>query len=102
MAVDEWAMDKAAFEKWTRLHANSNSDEICNLKEALSVAMRDCITEKQRLYLTHYYFDNMNITRIAAMYNRNKSTVSRTLKAARKNLYRYLRFTSISLLRGKK
>ena len=82
--------------------ANDNSEEMTLLKEFLLVALNDGVSQKQGIYLRHYYFDNMNVTSIAAMYNCNKSTVSRVMKSGRKNLYRYLRFASRGLLRGNK
>lgn len=83
---------------YTQFMAEDNSRQISRLKRNLSRALRQDITEKQRLYLTLYYGRNMTIEAIADQQGVNKSTVSRTLRRGRQRLYRCLRYGAASLL----
>ena len=52
------------------------------------------LTQLQRETLTAYYFQELTIPQIAQARGVNKSTVSRTLRAAERKLQRYLRYAS--------
>ena len=45
------------------------------------------VTKKQREYLLLYYLGEYTMREIAQMYGVTESTISRTLKRARKNMY---------------
>ena len=60
--------------------------------ERVRRVIREELTENQRQILTAYYFQEMNISQIAAARGVHKSTVSRTLKRAEKRLQRSLRY----------
>jgi len=64
------------------------------LKKAISM-----LTPTQRTYLNLYYFEGYTMLSIGQKYGVDKSTVSRTLKRGRTNLYKYLQFTSERFLR---
>lgn len=83
---------------YTRFMAEDNSAQIGRLKRNLSRAMRQDITERQRLYMNLYYGQNMTMEAIARELGVNKSTVSRTLKRGRQRLYRCLRYGAAALL----
>lgn len=44
------------------------------------------LTKTQKSYIMLYYNENLKVTEIARMYGVNKSTVSRTISRARKNI----------------
>ena len=50
------------------------------------------LTEKQRLYLSAYYFDEQSPGRIASRFGVHRSTVTRTLARAEARLRRYLTY----------
>ena len=54
--------------------------------------IREELTENQREILLAYYIHNQTIPKIAEERGVNKSTVSRTLHRAEKQLRRYLRY----------
>lgn len=75
------------------------ADDNGYIMKVLSNAVKSCIesglTDKQKIYLTMYYFDSLNIPQIAKKMNVNKSTVSRTLAAARNKICRQLEFIAM-------
>lgn len=50
------------------------------------------LTEKQRTAFELYFFENMTMTEIAKMQGKNKSTVSREIKAAERRIRKYLKY----------
>ena len=52
--------------------------------------MEDELTEKQRIYLTAYYFEELRPSQISRRYGVNRSTVIRTLRRAEDRLRRHL------------
>ena len=56
------------------------------------------VIQRQRLYMSMYYGQNMSMDAIAKQLGVNKSTVSRTLKRGRQRLYRCLRYGAAALL----
>lgn len=84
--------------EYTRLMAGDNSRQMGRLKRNLSRALREDLTERQRMYMTLYYGQNMTMPEIAETCGVNKSTVSRTLKRGRQRLYRCLRYGAANLL----
>ena len=52
--------------------------------------MEEELTEKQRTYLSAYYFDELRPSQIARKYGVNRSTVIRTIRRAEDQLRRHL------------
>lgn len=55
-------------------------------------AMRECLTPRQRLFISEYYFEGKNIPTIAFDHGVAKSTVSRTIKRGKRRLAAALKF----------
>nr|DAI80037.1 MAG TPA: RNA polymerase sigma factor [Caudoviricetes sp.] len=51
------------------------------------------LTEKQRMYLLAYYSENLTMDQLADRFGVNKSTISRSVQRAKKNLRDYLWFS---------
>lgn len=54
--------------------------------------MEQELTEKQRRYLSDYYFEELSPARIARRYGVHRSTVMRTLQRAEDRIRRYLTY----------
>lgn len=67
------------------------------MKRAL-VHSLDQLPPKQKQYLTCYLVEDLTMIQIAKKYGVDKTTVSRTIKRARVNLWKYLRYPSIRFL----
>lgn len=93
----ESQITKESFDLWIKESSEGNDETLHRLKRMLPVAMEECCTEKQRLYITHCFADGMNISEIAALYGVYKSTVSRSIKRGLRNMYDHLRFCSPEL-----
>lgn len=65
---------------------DDNSADVQKMKTMIHNAMIYSLTERQRQCLTMYYFENRTIPEIADSIGLHKSTVSRHIKAASKNL----------------
>ena len=76
-------------------------DFVQHTKNCVAFAVQNELTEKQRQYFLKYYIDRKNMQQIASEFGVNKSSVSRTLYAARKRLARVLAYTAPHLLRAK-
>ena len=50
------------------------------------------LSDRQRAVVEAYYFEDKTIARIAAEQGKSRSTISRTLKRATKNLQKYLQY----------
>ncbi len=72
---------------------NSNNDlQLDRIKKAMQKVIRSRLTVRQREILIMYYFEKKKIPEIAIELAVNKSTVSRTLNRAVKNIRLYLEF----------
>ena len=56
------------------------------IKKALMYVINEELSPKQRQYVVMYYIENLNMEEIAKRCNVSKSTVSRTVSRARKNI----------------
>ena len=54
--------------------------------------MEQELTEKQKAYLSAYYFEELSPTQIARRYGIHRSTVTHTLRRAEDRLRRYLTY----------
>ena len=93
-----YAADMAVY---TREMAEDNSQQLDRLKENLARALRQDITDRQRLYLQLYYDQGLTMPQIASRLGVNKSTVSRTIHRGEDRLRRCLRYSDHSLLEEK-
>lgn len=85
--------------EYARVMAPDNGAEMSRLRRALSQALREDVTEKQRRALLLYYGEGLNMTEIGQRLGVDKSTVSRTIRRGEKNLRRCVRYGAARLLR---
>ena len=85
----EWLGDMTV---WLRDNANTNSELLTRLRQNLRRARQQELTPRQQQVLTLYYDQGMNMTQIAQTLGVNCSTVSRTIRRAKRRLYRCLRY----------
>lgn len=62
------------------------------MKKGMYKVLEEELTPKQKQIILMYYFDNKNIIQIASELKVNKSTISRTKKAAEKKLNKIKNF----------
>lgn len=77
--------------------ASKKDDEISDyrmriLKSALKELVSEGLTEKQRIYVTLYFYDELTMAQIAEICGVNKSTVSRLIKRAKHKIERQIRY----------
>ncbi len=70
----------------------SNTEVRLLAKKAMKRIIEEQLTARQKQILVLYYYEDIDMTAISEMLGINVSTVSRTLKYARNNLLRYLRY----------
>lgn len=92
-----YAADMAVY---TRQMAEDNSAEMSRLKRNLIRCLHEDITEKQRLALTMYYAQGLNMREIGERLGVDKSTISRTIKRGEQRLQRCLRYGAETYLKG--
>lgn len=92
--MDEYKIEKAAFDFWILERGESDQSDLYRLKRAIPVATKECCTEKQRLYIAEFFVNGMKMQEIGSLYGVNKSVVSRTIHRGLKNLFDHLRFCS--------
>lgn len=92
-----YAADMAVY---TRQISSDNSAEMSRLKRNLIRALREDVTPRQRLVLTLYYAEGMNMREIGEKLGVDKSTVSRTIKRGERRLQRCLRYGAEAFLRN--
>ena len=90
-------ISRAAFDLWIAESCEDNRSDIDRMKRMLPFAMKECCTEKQKIYITYYFADRMTTAEIAALCGVNKSTVSRVIHAGLHNLNAHLKFCSPGL-----
>lgn len=69
----------------------TNKERLNRLRKALPIAL-ESLPAKQQLYLRSYFFDNLNVSETAELYNVAPSTVSRTIARGKKKLKTILQF----------
>ena len=94
--AQEMREDIFAFREW--LSGGDNGEEHAFLRKALAVAIREELTEKQRLCIAKYYGERMTMPETAVELGLHKSTVSINIARAKQRLIRVLRYTSPRLL----
>ncbi|MGN1411694.1 MAG: RNA polymerase sigma factor [Oscillospiraceae bacterium] len=61
-------------------------------KDVLSKVLKNELSENQLRLVELYYFQHINMVDIAKMLDRSPSTISRTLKRARKNIEKIMQY----------
>lgn len=92
--LTELQLKHAAFDLWVAAEGEDNHVDLERAKRALPIILTECVMEKQRTYIMHYFVDQMNMQEIAEMYGVSRPTVSRVIRIGIKNAYSYLRFVS--------
>lgn len=90
----EIALQKKQYLKWLESERESSRINIDLARKMLPIAIRDCLTEKQKVYIVAYIAEELTMQQIAKKYGVNKATVSRTISRGLNNLYDHLRFVS--------
>lgn len=88
----------AALAVYAREMASDNGRQLDRLRENLSKALQQDVTDRQRQYLMLYYGQGLNMRQIGERMGVNKSTVSRTIKRGELRLRRCLRYGAGELL----
>lgn len=94
--------DRSAFRSWSEQAFLSPEEErgrqtTCRLAQALDVIIQEELTPPQRQVLERYWFDGEKIAQIARELGQNRSSVSRTLRRAQKNIYGSLKYAVLAL-----
>lgn len=87
------SLESAEFELWQQKTAGGSSKPMD--KEMLRRVIEERLTERQQEYLSDYYFGGMNIYEISKTRGIAPSTVSRTLRRARRRIFDALKYTFI-------
>ena len=90
-----WAADMAVYSPQM---AADNTEQMTRVKRNLIRALREDVTPKQRLALTLYYAEGLNMRQIGEKLGVDKSTVSRTIKRGERRLRRCLRYGAAAFL----
>lgn len=93
--TEEFIFRDFSFREWQNNgNMGTNAREIDLLKKMLPRVMNECCTEKQKIYITHYFVDRLTLLEIGEMYGVGKSTVSRSIHSGLRNVYKTIRFLS--------
>lgn len=87
-------LDFISYNLWLNEQGSSNSEELERVKKLLNKALQECVTDKQRTYLTLYFVNKLSVSEIASLCSVNSSTVSRVIHSGLHRLYTCLRFSS--------
>lgn len=94
-------LEKAMFKAWISESGDTNEEAIDHLKNCIHVAISECLTPKQKKYLS-LYLNGYNGTEIAEICGVNKSTVSRMLNWALNKLFERIKYATPATLRVEK
>ena len=98
-AAHNWLLhDLIALKDWRESDGGDNSEILGRLKLNLKYALQHELTPKMRDYMLDYYVFGLDMGEIAKKRGVAKSSVSRGIKTARKNLLHVLRYTDPILL----
>lgn len=93
-AQNDFRLDVAAFQQWDRAMREAPDTVMAHAKHCVMVAIAEELTYAQKLYITAYFIDGLNMREIGEKYGVNKSTVSRTIARGEKRLFRALRYSN--------
>lgn len=97
MKHEKWMIEQKKYLDF--IFAPDNKQELSALQKKLKSAFNTELTPRQRLYMKHYFWDGWSMKGIGEKYDRDTSTVSRTINRGVKRLRRVLQFTSWRFLR---
>lgn len=82
--------------KLSELAFSESRDEAFEKREKIKKIMRKIVqndlTARQREIIVLYYYKGKGVSEIAEILNLSVSTVSRTIKAARARIYKYMKY----------
>ena len=84
---------QAAVELWQKGMAATNEESLARLRKNLTMAIQEELTPRQREILQLHLSEGLSQARIAERLGVDKSTVSRTVGRAKRNLARVLRYS---------
>lgn len=91
-------IEDAAYRDWLCSESQGQEDAGERVINLLRLALQAELSDKQLSYLVLYYRDRLTLSEIGEMYGVGKSTVSRTISRAKKNLEGVLRYADKRLL----
>ena len=77
---------------WLKENSNSNSELVVRLQQNLTRARQQELTARQQEVLGLYFDEGMTMPQIAGQLGVTASTVSRTIRRAKRRLYKCLRY----------
>lgn len=85
----DWLCD---LNTWLKENANSNSDLVIRLQKNLTLARQQELTRRQQEVIDLYFDHGMTMSQIARQLGVSSSTISRTVRRAKRRLYKSLRY----------
>lgn len=92
--IFQFKADAKQFADWNASEADVDFDFTDHSKRCVAIAIERELTEKQRQYFIMYFIERKTMDCIANEFGVNKSTVSRTISAAKRRLHRVLAYSS--------
>ena len=78
---------------WLQENANSNSELVIRLQQNLTRARQQELTRRQQEVLALYFDQGMTMPQIAQELEVSCSTISRTIRRAKRRLYKCLKYS---------
>ena len=78
---------------WLEENSNNNSELVLRLRQNLTRAREQELTQRQREVLVLYFDRGMNMSQIARELGVSSSTISRTVRRAKRRLYKCLKYS---------
>ena len=101
MTKYENPLEKVIFDTWLKESGETNEADIDHIQNCVHLAIKECLTKKQRQYLS-LYLSGYNMIEIAEMCSVNKSTVSRTIGRGLDHVLDHIKYASPRTLRVKR
>ncbi|MGN1480632.1 RNA polymerase sigma factor [Porcipelethomonas sp.] len=73
-------------------YEDESEEKRAKIKNVMARVIKNDLTARQREIIVLYYYNNKGVAEIAEMLHVCPSTVSRTIKAARAKIYKYLKY----------
>ena len=78
---------------WLQENSNNNSELVLRLRQNLTRAREQELTRRQQEVLTLYFDQGMTMSQIARELGVSASTISRTVRRAKRRLYKCLKYS---------
>ena len=101
MTQYEIHLEKVMFDTWLKESGETNEADIDHLRNCVHLAVMECLTKKQRQYLS-LYLSGYNMIEIAEMCSVNKSAVSRTIGRGLDHVLDHIKYASPRTLQVKR